>query len=508
MTEAWGLTVGASVLAGVWLGTWAIPLVLGFVLIMQLVRGTICYRALTFTTIALVIGVLRGDADAQTHAPSDLHLSNGALGQVMTIPKSSPGGARAVVHVSEVSYEDDSSVPVSFNAVVRLPDGAEVASGDHVEVRWIVDPLDRLPPGYARYVASRGAIASAFAWSVTVEQRGSWILGYVSGVQERLTEGLRAVVPGDAGSLAAGIVTGDDASLGDGARDAFLRTGTTHITAVSGSNVAMVLALWNMIFYSSRTRRAFVVQIAIVITIWLYAVLVGLEPSAVRAAIVASLAMFSGRFGRRADPLTILILTTGGMVLWNPNYTQMVGFWLSVVASFAIISRMPGTGKVTLRLAMKRIAQGVLLAQAATMPLVMMTFGTWSFSSILANLLIQPSMTLAFPLTFVLAVIVLIVPTLAPVVAWVPALLLDFVLTVVTRLSPLGSPIQVDPASVTAFIGIGVPCGLVVIAASNDAERWVQIFRERWSMAPRVIAATLLVPVTGIAIGVITTMVT
>jgi hypothetical protein len=61
---------------------------------------------------------------------------------------------------------------------------------------------------------------------------------------------------------------------------------------------------------------------------------------------------------------------------------------------------------------------------------------------------------------------------------------------------------------VTAFIGIGVPCGLVVIAASNDAERWVQIFRERWSMAPRVIAATLLVPVTGIAIGVITTMVT
>jgi competence protein ComEC len=204
----------------------------------------------------------------------------------------------------------------------------------------------------------------------------------------------------------------------------------------------MVLALWNMIFYSSRTRRAFVVQIAIVITIWLYAVLVGLEPSAVRAAIVASLAMFSGRFGRRADPLTILILTTGGMVLWNPNYTQMVGFWLSVVASFAIISRMPGTGKVTLRLAMKRIAQGVLLAQAATMPLVMMTFGTWSFSSILANLLIQPSMTLAFPLTFVLAVIVLIVPTLAPVVAWVPALLLDFVLTVVTRLSPLGSPIQ------------------------------------------------------------------
>ena len=343
---------------------------------------------------------------------------------------------------------------------------------------------------------------------MSVEERGATLLGSLGGLQERLTRNLRSVVPGDAGNLAAGIVTGNDSSMSDAARDAFLRTGTMHLTAVSGSNVAMLIVLWNMVLRSNRTRRALVIQVAIVVSIWLYAGMVGLEPSAVRAAIVASLGLFAGRFGRKADPITLLLVTIGSMVLWNPDYTRMLGFWLSVIASFAFVSRLPASSSTTVRSAAIGAAQGVLLAQVATLPLILVTFGTWSISSILANVIVQPMMAIAFPLTFMLAVIVLCVPALAPVVAWAPAILLELVIVVVQGLAPLVAPIVVDRESPVALIGVGVPCGLLVIAASQDAERWARTFGGRWPLSPRGVAVLVLVPGIGIALGIIATILT
>ena len=489
---------GASVLAGVWLGPGAIPATLGIILVLQLVRGSADVRPLFVAAIAVAIGVARGGDAPDTDVPPNLILVERAWGRIDGMPKASPNGVRVDLRVDRVIDGEGREAPAEFTVLLWLPDAVEVASGDSVRVAWTVTPIDRLSPGFARYVMSRGAVASAYAWDVTVEERGGSLLGALGSLQERLTRDLRRVMPGDAGGLAAGIVTGNDASMSDAARDAFLRTGTTHLTAVSGSNVAMLLALWNMILRSSRTRRALVIQGLIVISIWLYAGMVGLEPSAVRAAIVASVGLFSGRFGRKADPLTILLLTIGGMALWNPDYTRMLGFWLSVIASFAFVSRLPASGPVTVRTAAISAAQGVLLAQVATLPLILVTFGTWSISSIVANIVIQPLMSLAFPLTFALAVVVLCVPAVAPVLAWIPAILLESVLAVVQGLAPLVAPILVERESPAALIGAGVPCGLIVIAASQDAERWARIIGERWPVSPR--RAVVMVAVAGIGI--------
>ncbi len=505
-TEAWGLTIGGALLTGVWLGPWAIPAVFGTVLALHLIRGSVGYRSLVVVTIAVTAGVLRGGGAPDVEAPPDLHLVARASGEIVGIPKASPGGIRADFRVQTMTYEDGREEPAAFMALLWLPDATEAAAGDRVTAVWTVTTIDRLSPGFARYVASRGAIASAYAWDVTIEDRGVSLLGAMGDLQERLTSELRAVVPGEAGSLAAGIVTGNDASMGDAAREAFLRTGTTHITAVSGSNVAMLLALWQMVLRSSRTRRALLAQLVIVTSIWLYAVLVGLEPSAVRAAIVATLGVFSGRFGRKADPITILMLTIGGMAVWNPGYTRMVGFWLSVLASFAFVVRLPKSGTATVRSATISAAQGVLLAQVVTLPLVLVTFGTWSVSSIVANLIIQPVISVAFPLTFMLALIVLAAPALAPVVAWIPGLLLELVILVVQWLAPLVAPIVVERESAIALIGVGVPCGLIVIAASHDVERWRRIVAQRWPLSPGMFAAMVLIPMVGIVLGVIATM--
>jgi hypothetical protein len=112
-------------------------------------------------------------------------------------------------------------------------------------------------------------------------------------------------------------------------------------------------------------------------------------------------------------------------------------------------------------------------------------------------------MSLAFPLTFVLAVIVLCAPALAPFLAWMPAILLELVLVVVQGLAPLVAPILIEQQSRIALIGAGVPCGLIVIAASQDAERWARIVGARWLVSPRGAAVMVAVPCVGITVGVI-----
>ena len=501
--EAWGLTIGASLLAGVWLGPWAIPTTLGALLALHLIRGTVSYKSLIVATVAVIVGAARGGGTSGIEVPPDLHLAEQASGQIAGIPKASPGGIRADFRLDRVNYGDGRDTPASFMVLLWLPDATDVGSGDHISVNWTVTPIDRLPPGFARYVASRGAVASAYAWEVTVGHRGNPVLRFLGDVQEHLTSRLRTVVPGDAGSLAAGIVTGNDAAMGENARAAFLQTGTTHITAVSGSNVVMLVALWNLVLRSNRTRRVLVIQLVIVVSIWLYSILAGLEPSAVRAAIVATLGIFAGRFGRKADPLTILTLTIGGMALWDPGYTRMVGFWLSVIASFAFVSRLPASGAATLRSGVIGSAQGVLLAQVATLPLVLATFGTWSVSGIFANLLIQPVLSVAFPLTFALALVVLVAPAIAPVVAWIPAVLLELVIAIVLWLAPRVAPIHIEGERAIAVLGVGVPCGLIVIAANQDAGRWARIMADRWPQSPRAVAVMLLIPLAGIVLAVI-----
>ncbi|MCV5427306.1 ComEC/Rec2 family competence protein, partial [Escherichia coli] len=69
-----------------------------------------------------------------------------------------------------------------------------------------------------------------------------------------------------------------------------------------------------------------------IVLVWSYAVMVGLEAPALRAAIVATLTILGAWSGRRPDPLTLLALALGGMALVEPSMVRGAGFWLSAAA--------------------------------------------------------------------------------------------------------------------------------------------------------------------------------
>jgi ComEC/Rec2-related protein len=502
------LAAGAAIVMGVWLGPLAIPIVILWLVVTTGLGGHVDWRFAIVIGVSVVVGLVRGMVATDLDYHPDVAESSGALIEVKSLPRPGVTGDTIVALVQTLET-DEVSTPVSpFLVMVRLPPDTLAAPGDVLQVGWSATTLSVLPPGYADYLSARGVTANARVWWVDEVEGGPPFYRAIVSLRSRITEGIQDVLPGDAGALAAGIVTGDDSGLSEEARQAFLNTGTSHITAVSGSNVAMVLALWNLVIPAGRYRRLLVVQILIVATIWLYAFLVGLEPSAVRAALVASLGLFAVHAGRRPDLVTLLAITAASMVLWEPALTGMVSFWLSVVASVAICLRVPTTGQANWRSAARGMLEGVLLAQVATLPLILVWFGTWSLTSVVGNLLLLPLMWLAFPLSFVLAMAVLVIPGVAPILAVVPLVPLAVSLEIVRALAMTLPPADLESAGPAAIVAIAVPCLLIAAALSVDARRMRGIASVRWQTQPLMVAVTLVAPMAGIMAALIVSLVT
>lgn len=500
------MLIGAGLIGGVWLGPIAVPILAVAVLVADLVRGRLHYVPCVVVVLAAIVGALRSVGENVVDIPDDVATSVGGSGTVASLPSPSRSGDRVLMRVDAVNYSGAGSRAADFPAVVWLPEDVIVAPGDRLTVRWSMQNLGMIAPGFGSYVRSQGASAIGYASEVeVVAVGGSWMKRLVH-VRRTLSDRFESVLPGDTGALASGIVTGDDSALDDSAREAFLRTGTSHITAVSGSNVAMLLALWNLVVRPGRFRRMALVQVAIIVTIWLYAVLVGLEPPAVRAALVASLAILATRSGRHPDPMTLLFLASATLVVWDPRAIMMVSFWLSFIASAALVSRLPREPQTGWADGAKALGSGVIFAYLGTLPIVLMIFGTWSVSAILANALLAPLMAVAFPLAFALGLLLLL-PQVAALVAWVPELVLALALHVVHGLASSAAPLEFETVGWVGIVPVGMLCAMLTLAFSQDGRRWAVLVASGRQRSGTALSILILGGLFGAAAGAVVALV-
>ncbi len=507
MSEPWGLGLGTAVVLGALIGLPALILLPAIVVIAQVIRGRRDAGFVLLIVAFAALGAGRAAMQDEATVPPGFAESTGAQLRVESLPRTSAAGDSVLVSVHELVFETETRRGEGMVVLARLPEGERVAPGDTLEVQWEIRPLDVIDPGYGSYVESRGAVADAEVSRILMRDDGLAFLHRLVDLRHHISEGMQQVLPGDAGALASGIVTGDDSKLSYDARQAFLRTGTSHITAVSGANVAMILAIWNLVIPAGRNRRMIAVQAVIIVSIWLYAVLVGLEPPALRAAIMETLILLASRSGRRPDLLTLLAMTSAAMVLWDPGYVHAVGFWLSVVATGAIIMRVPSAPGTGWRPMLRGMLEGVALAQIATLPVVLVTFGTWSLTSILANAILAPIVWLAFPLCFVLAAIVIVVPWIAPVVALVPLILLEVALQIVRLIGSAMPPLDFNNAGMAGVVAIALPCAIGLALMSTDAQRWGSIVARQWQVRPVAVGVVLIGPSVGLLAGLLVALV-
>jgi competence protein ComEC len=239
----------------------------------------------------------------------------------------------------------------------------------------------------------------------------------------RIRTGLQraaARLPRSERGLLPGLVVGDTSQMPAADTADFRRAGLTHLTAVSGANLAVVVAavFWLLRWTPLSVRMRALVTAAALVG---FAVLARPTPSVLRAACMGLLALAAIGLGRPRALLPALFGTLTGLVLFEPTLAQSPGFALSVLATLALLVLAPGwTAALRERLPSRLapLAPAIatpLAAQVACLPVIAAISGTVSLAAVPANLLALP----AVPFTTVLGLLASIVSLVSPGIAGV-----------------------------------------------------------------------------------------
>jgi competence protein ComEC len=239
-----------------------------------------------------------------------------------------------------------------------------------------------------------------------------------------LRAGLRsatAPLPPEPGGLLPGLAVGDVSRLDPGVSDDFFVTGMSHLTAVSGANVAIVVGF---VALAARAGRAPPWLTATICGLALvgYVILCRADPSVLRAGAMGAVALVALASGRSRAALPALGATVTALVVLDPQLAGEVGFALSVLATAGLLLLAPRWRDALRRWGVPRgVAEAIAVpaaAQVAVAPVIAGLSGTISLVSIVANLAATPAVAPATVLGVLAAAVSPVAPPVAEFLAW------------------------------------------------------------------------------------------
>ena len=218
---------------------------------------------------------------------------------------------------------------------------------------------------------------------------------------------INQVFPEPHASFEAGLLIGSRRGIPPDVLEDFNTTGLTHIIAVSGYNVALVIAFVTGLFGSLVARR-WQFPLAVVF-VAIFTLLVGANTPVLRAAIMGLLAFYALTSGRQTYAPLALTFTAAAMVAFNPRILLSdVGFQLSFAAVAGLLFVAPVFEKLLEKIPNKfAIRESLLMtlsAQVTAVPLIVFYFDRFSLISPLANVLVAPAIPLAMLVGFIAVV--------------------------------------------------------------------------------------------------------
>lgn len=313
------------------------------------------------------------------------------------------------VNADRLTLPDRSSRPIEGTVLVRPSRPAEFHYGDRVRVTGaLIAPPEFATFDYADFLARQGvySLIDRPRLSVLARDQGNPLLAAIYAFRGRARAVIAQLLPEPPASLLTGILLGDDAGLPPSVQDEFRRTGTTHIIAISGYNITVLVGLISTITFGLMgRRRAFYVIVA---GLFAYAVLVGGSASVVRATLMGVLMLWADHLGRPYAAPNSLFAAGLIMTALDPNTLFDVGFQLSFVATLGLmIYARPfaqAAQRGLTRLFSSAVARQVvglindallvtLAAQVITLPLLVYYFRQLSVVSLIVNPLVLPAQT-------------------------------------------------------------------------------------------------------------------
>ncbi len=256
---------------------------------------------------------------------------------------------------------------------------------------------------YRAVMLRRGYVGSIFFRRhdlLATEKIGGW-RGLLASIHAAAVERIsRLRLSPDNLAVAEAVAVGERRLLTRDVREEYSRSGMAHLLALSGLHVGIVFAVVNaLLLWMPLIRRGHRIgNIVAIATLWLYMLMTGFPPSAVRAALMFSLLQISLFSSASYSSMNALAMAAFVSLCWNVDLIYDVGFQLSYIAVCAILlwavplcqmAALPLSGRMTI---LRRLCNTLsstmiigLVATLATAPLVSHHFGIISIVGFVMN---------------------------------------------------------------------------------------------------------------------------
>ena len=375
MSDRAAIALALAALTGALLGWGAPPLValLGVLLAIAVGRPAVLVVAVLLLTGGLAARAEAGLVPVRA-APFDGWVT------VLTDPEPVPLGTGVRL---DVRVGDGRHLQAEARTGVARDELRAARAGE----RFLVSGRTRPPPSGASWLATRHIVGMLAIEEVRARSPGAPWMRAANGIRDVLVRGADGLPPRER-PLFLGFVLGDTRGQAADTTDDFRGAGLSHLLAVSGQNVAFVLALAGPVLRRAGLRARLPATIAVIA---FFALVTRFEPSVLRASAMAALAVTASTLGREASSVRLLALAVTGLVVLDPFLVHSVGFQLSAAACVGIVTLAPRL-VAALRLPrwLGEPLSITLAAQAGVAPVLVTTFGGVPLAGIPANLLAAP----------------------------------------------------------------------------------------------------------------------
>lgn len=299
-----------------------------------------------------------------------------------------------------------------------------------------------------RLFPTRGSKQASVGFAeVRVLERGT---ASIDKVRRNFASGMTSALPEPQASFGLGLLIGQRTTLPKSLTDQLSTVGLTHIVAVSGYNLTIIMLVVHRLTAKRSKYQSAILSLALILA---FLLLTGTSASIVRAAIVSALGLAAWYYGRTFRPIILILIAATLTAGWYPIYLWSdLGWYLSFLAFFGILAVGPLFSRRYFKKQPKLVLQILIetsAAQIMTLPLILYIFGRLSVVSLVANALVVPLVPLAMLLSLIAGLGGMLAPAIAGWVAWPAHMLLVYMIEIVRLLAAL------PYAAVTRSVSLG-----------------------------------------------------
>jgi competence protein ComEC len=258
-------------------------------------------------------------------------------------------------------------------------------------------------------------------------------------IRRRFVAGTQSALPEPLAPFVMGLLVGQRDTLPQEIKDDFKAVGLTHIIAVSGANLTILLRASQRLIGKRSKRMSTFLTLGL---IGVFLLLTGASASIVRAAIVSVLSIGASYYGRSFKPLNLIFMAAAITAWANPIYEWSdLGWYLSFLAFYGVLllapliqARWPARWHQTI---IGGVAMESLCAEIMTLPFVLHIFGQMSRVGLVANVLVVAFIPLAMLFGAVAGLAGMFMSSVAGWFAWPAVILLNYMLDVAHMLANL-----------------------------------------------------------------------